>query len=110
MLCLASASARAEEKQIRTLGVLLFPGFEMLDACGPMEIWGQLPDRIKLVTVARQRGEVASVQGPRLVADHGFEDCPPLDLLMVPGGIGVLKAMKDPETIAWIKARSATAE
>src|SRR5262245_54208792 len=60
----------------RTLGVLLFPGFELLDAYGPLEMWGNLKGQVRVVTVARQKGEVASAQGPKTVAEHGFDDCP----------------------------------
>lgn len=72
----------------RTLGVLLFPGFEMLDAAGPMELWGNMEKVIHLVTVAKQAGEVKSAQGVRLIADHNFADCPKLDFILVPGGVG----------------------
>ena len=61
-----------------TVGVLLFPGFEMLDAYGPMEMWGSLkhaPARfwggeekrvgVRLVTIAATRGEIPSNQGPK---------------------------------------------
>ena len=94
----------------RTLGVLLFPGFEMLDACGPMEIWGNLDSKVKLITVAKSAGPVVTAQGIALVAQTSLTDCPKLDLLLVPGGRGAIKALKDPEIIAWLRERSAQAE
>lgn len=89
---------------------MLFPGFEMLDACGPMEIWGSLKDRITLVTVAKTAGSVGSAQGVDMVARHSFTDCPKLDLLLVPGGSGVKRLLKDEETLAWLRQRSAGCE
>ena len=94
----------------RTLGIVIFPGFQFLDAAGPLEIWGNLRGQVKVVTVASRAGEVASAQGPRLVADHGYADCPKLDLLLVPGGFGVLPLLKDGATLDWLRERSATAE
>lgn len=102
-----------------TLGVLLFPGFEMLDAYGPMEMWGSLkhaPTRfwgdaskrvgINLVTIAATKGPVASNQGPKTLADFGFADAPALDYLLVPGGIGVMPVLQDKATLDWLRAQA----
>ncbi len=94
----------------RTLGIVLFPSFEFLDAAGPIEVWGNLPGRVKLATVARVKGPIESSQGPKLLADYGWDECPELDLLLVPGGFGVREAMKDASLIAWLKNRSSKAE
>ncbi len=110
-----SANALAQEgeassKSERTLGVVIFPGFELLDAYGPLEMWGNLGKGLKVVLVASEPGQVASAQGPKTVAEYGFDDCPKLDLILVPGGIGVLKAAKDEQTLEWLRSRSKEAE
>ena len=109
-LLLIGASAPAADSAKRTLGVLLFPGFEMLDACGPMEMWGNMKGPIHMITVASAKGAVASAQGPQMIAEHGFADCPKLDLLLVPGGFGAFEALKDTTTLDWLRARSAECE
>ena len=99
-----------------TVGVLIFPGFEMLDAYGPMEMWGSLkhaPARfwggeekrvgVKLVTIAATRGEIPSNQGPKTVADYGYADSPKLDYLLVPGGIGAVPLVNDTATLNWLR-------
>ena len=99
-----------------TVGVLIFPGFEMLDAYGPMEMWGSLkhaPARfwggeekrvgVKLVTIAATRGELPSNQGPKTVADYGYADSPRLDYLLVPGGIGAVPLVNDTATLNWLR-------
>ncbi|OAI58027.1 hypothetical protein AYO49_01595 [Verrucomicrobiaceae bacterium SCGC AG-212-N21] len=106
---LRSANA-AEEKPTRTLGVLLFPGFEMLDASGPMEMWGNLGAKVQMITVAAAKGPVVSAQGVKMVADHDFGDCPPLDLVLVPGGMAAFQTMKDESTLQWLRERAAKAE
>lgn len=98
------------ERSSRTLGVLLFPGFELLDAYGPLEMWGNLGKELQVVIVAEQAGPVASAQGPKTLAEFGLEDCPPLDLILVPGGFGVLGAMRKPELLDWLRQRSGQAE
>ena len=53
----------------------------MLDACGPIEIWGLLKDEVRIVTVAAEKGEIATSALVKLVADRSLSDCPPLGLL-----------------------------
>ena len=98
------------------VGVLLFPGFEMLDAYGPMEMWGSLkhaPARfwggeekrvgVRLVTIAATRGEIPSNQGPKTVADYSYADSPKLDYLLVPGGSGAVPLVRDTATLDWLR-------
>jgi transcriptional regulator GlxA family with amidase domain len=94
----------------RTVGVLLFPGFELLDVFGPLEAFGHAADWFRCVTVAEQAGPVTSAQGARAVADHGFDDCPPLDILLVPGGMGTRREVDNAALIDWIAARARRAE
>ena len=99
-----------------TVGVLLCPGFEMLDAYGPMEMWGSLkhaPARfwggeekrvgVRLVTIAETRGEIPSNQGPKTVADYSYADSPKLDYLLVPGGSGAVPLVRDTATLDWLR-------
>ncbi len=99
-----------EREGKRTLGCLLFPGFELLDVFGPLEMFGMLGERFALLLVADTAGPVASAQGPAAIAAHGFDDCPPLDLLLVPGGIGTRRAVDDARLIAWLARTAAAAE
>jgi transcriptional regulator GlxA family with amidase domain len=96
----------------RTLGVLLFPGFELLDVFGPLEVFGNALVRahFDVCTVAHAPGAVASAQTVRALADHGFDDCPPLDLLLVPGGLGTRREVENPRLLEWIARRAAAAE
>lgn len=107
---LHAAEGKKGKHPQRTLGVLLFEGFEMLDAAGPMELWGNMGREINLITVARQAGEVKSAQGVRLVADHGFADCPKLDFILVPGGMSAFQTLKDAATLDFLRTRSKDAE
>lgn len=105
-----------------TLGVLLFPGFEMLDAYGPMEMWGSIrhaPARfwedaskrvdVRLVTVAAVKGAVPSNQGPKTLADYSYADAPELDYLLVPGG-NVAQQLQNPATLGWLQKKAKSAK
>ncbi len=94
----------------RTLGVVLYPGFELLDVYGPVEIFGNLRPNVKVVMVAAAAGPVASAQGPKVVADCGFDDCPELDLVLVPGGRGTLNELKNAKLHEWLRKRAEKAE
>jgi transcriptional regulator GlxA family with amidase domain len=96
----------------KTVGALLFEGFELLDVFGPLEAWGMLAaaGEWKLVTTAATAGPVASAQGPRAVADHSMADCPKLDVILVPGGIGTRREVKNGALLDWLRRRSSEAE
>jgi transcriptional regulator GlxA family with amidase domain len=96
--------------KVRTLGVVLYPQFELLDVYGPVEIFGNLGSRVKVVMVAPAAGPVASAQGPKVVADYGLDDCPNLDLVLVPGGRGTLTQLTNTQLLDWLRQRAARAE
>ena len=73
-------------------------------------MFGNLPGMVEVKMVAQRKGPVASAQGPQVVADYGFDDCPPLDLILVPGGNGTRDEVENPVTLRWLAQRVATAE
>lgn len=95
----------------RTLGAILYEGFELLDLYGPLEMFGSLgPERVRIVTIAQAPGPVASAQGPKTLAECGFDDAPPLDLLLLPGGIGTLPQLANAAMLEFLRARASRAE
>lgn len=94
----------------RTLGALLYPDFELLDLYGPLEMFGTLGPSLRIVTIAERQGPVKSFQGPATVAEHGFGDAPPLDLLLLPGGIGTLAQLANPALLGFLRERAPRAE
>ena len=94
----------------RTLGAVLYPDFELLDYYGPLEMFGSTGHGLKIVTLAEQPGPVRSVQGPSTVAEFGFDTAPPLDLLLLPGGIGTVPQLENAAMLAFLRAQAARAE
>lgn len=94
----------------RTVGAVLFPGFELLDVYGPLEMFGALPDAFRIVTLGRSAGPVASAQGPRGVIDRALEDPGPIDVLLVPGGIGTRAAAADHALLAFLRGMQPSVE
>lgn len=90
------------------VGILLFPGFEVLDACGPFEVFASVRDEhgrpvFETVTIAENQEPVRSVGGLTLWPDHSFTNCPRLRVLVVPGGAGRKDAMHRKCLLAWIR-------
>jgi transcriptional regulator GlxA family with amidase domain len=106
----AAKKAVEDPNKVRTLGIVLYPKFELLDVYGPAEIFGALGPKVKVVMVAAAAGPVASAQGPKVVADYGFDDCPNLDLVLVPGGFGTVTELKNDKLHEWLRQRAAKAE
>jgi cyclohexyl-isocyanide hydratase len=52
---------------------------------------------------------VVSDRGLRLTPTVGFEDCPDLDVLLVPGGFGVQAQLLDDETLSFLAEQGAQA-
>ncbi len=98
------------DEPAKRLGVVLFPEFELLDVFGPLEMFGNLLGMVEVTMVAHRRGPVVSAQGPSVVAAHGFDDCPHLDLILVPGGLGTRTEVDNPVMLDWLRQRVAAAE
>lgn len=71
----------------KIVGVVLYPGFEVLDVFGPVEMWAYVPD-FQVIMISQNGGAVKSAQGVSAVADYSFANAPQLDIMMVPGGTG----------------------
>lgn len=99
----------SEKRAGRVLGAVLYENFELLDLYGPLEMFGSVRPELSIVTVAETPGPVASAQGPRSVADHGYDNCPHLDLILVPGGIGTVTELDSP-LISFLRDRAPAAE
>ncbi|MCQ4206399.1 DJ-1/PfpI family protein [Streptomyces longispororuber] len=89
------------------IAVVLFDRFTALDAVGPYETLGRLPDA-DLVFVAEERGPVRSDTGRlALVADRSFAEVPHPDIVIVPGGPGQTPQMENEALLAWLREADA---
>ncbi|KVV28698.1 dimethylglycine dehydrogenase [Burkholderia ubonensis] len=90
------------------IGFLVFPGVQQLDLTGPHDVLASLPDAAAHL-VWKTREPVASSSGLALTPGHTFADCPPLDVICIPGGTGITDLLSDRETIDFVRERSAAA-
>jgi transcriptional regulator GlxA family with amidase domain len=84
------------------IGVVLFPGFELLDVFGPLEMFGVLRDEFDIVLIGPAVGPVASAQGPSVLAEVTYADASITDIVLVPGGIGTRRLVEDSTFLEWL--------
>ena len=93
-------------------GFLLFPDAEELDWVGPWEVitaWSQKADGPeRCLTVSQRGGEVRCAKGLRVLADYGFETCPPLDYLLIPGGMGTRREVSNQALLDFVRRQAAS--
>lgn len=92
------------------LGVVLYGNFELLDAYGPLEMFGCLGKDMEIVVIAEQKGPVRSSAGPETLATFDFTDAPALDLLLLPGGIGTVPALENAALLDFLRTRCPATE
>jgi transcriptional regulator GlxA family with amidase domain len=92
------------------LGGIFYENFELLDIYGPLEMFGWVRPELEIVTVAEAAGPVASGQGPTVLADYGFDDCPPLDLVLLPGGLGTFTELANERLLAFLRRVASEAQ
>jgi len=99
-----------------TVGILIFDDVEVLDFCGPFEVFSVArepsPDGgrreeplFRALTIAEKPGIVRCVGGLLVQPNHTIADHPPLDVLVVPGGRGTRRERTNPAVLEWIKAQ-----
>lgn len=94
----------------RRVGVVLFDRFELLDVFGPLELFGVLTDRFELTMIGPEAGPVRSAQGPEVVAVDNYSNARPLDVVLVPGGIGTRSLVEDRDFLSWLAGRAQATE
>ncbi len=95
----------------RTAGILIFDDVEVLDFCGPFEVFsvarpaGKNDDEFRLfnvVTIAEEH-KIITCRGGLLVQPHyTFADHPSLDILVIPGGQGTRRERHNQALLDWI--------
>jgi transcriptional regulator GlxA family with amidase domain len=104
----------------KRVGIVLFDDIEVLDFCGPFEVFNVVrlneekrreePSPFEVCLVAEYSGPVTTAGNMQVVPHHTFENCPPLHILVVPGGWGTRKELNNPTMLEWLRARAAQVE
>ncbi len=97
------------ESNHKTIGIILYEGFEVLDVYGPAEMWANVPE-FDVLMIAEEAGPVMSAQGIATIADYSFSNAPALDIVMVPGGIGTRTELLNENFLSYLQRVHAVSE
>lgn len=110
------------EGQLRQVGILIFDGVEVLDFCGPFEVFSvaRRPDEnseeqrlFNVRTIAEERRTVRTTGGllvePHLAINDGDAETH-FDILVVPGGQGTRRERLNAPLLDWIAAQDRQTE
>jgi len=104
----------------KTVGILLFPEVEVLDFCGPFEVFSvtrlnenrrrEEPSPFRVLLIGDTAEPVQAAGGMRVLPECTTTACPALDILLVPGGWGTRDQMNNARLIDWIRQRAKKVE
>jgi len=87
------------------IGILLFPKVTQLDFTGPLQVFSSVPDA-KIHLIWKRIEPVASDSVMMLTPTTTFADCPQLDVICVPGGVGTDDMINDEEMLAFLRKQA----
>ncbi len=104
----------------RRVGIVLFNDIETLDFCGPFEVFSvtrlneekrrEEPSPFEVFLVAETLSCITTTGGMKVTPHYSFENCPRLDILVVPGGWGTRRELNNPVMLEWLRSRAAEVE
>jgi transcriptional regulator GlxA family with amidase domain len=104
----------------KRIGIVLFHDVEVLDFCGPFEVFAatrlneakrqEEPSPFDIELVAENPGPITTSGGMVVLPTCTLENCPPLDILVVPGGWGTRQELHNQVLLDWLRARATQVE
>jgi transcriptional regulator GlxA family with amidase domain len=99
----------------KTIAVLAFPEFQLLDVAGPLQVFSTANEHMqklyqtspyKLVVVAPGGMAVRATAGVEMATKPLPKEKSPIDTLIIAGGQGVMAAATDNQLVAWVAGRA----
>lgn len=104
----------------KRIGIIVFDDIEVLDFCGPFEVFSatrlneerrrEEPSPFEVILVAQFDRPVITTGGMKIFPNATFDNCPPLDILVVPGGWGTRSEMINDVVLSFVVDRAAQVE
>jgi transcriptional regulator GlxA family with amidase domain len=100
----------------KPVGILIFPDVEVLDFAGPFEVFSATrlneerrqsdSSPFHVFLVAETAAPIVTTGGMRVLPQFTLENCPPLEVLVVPGGWGTRAQANNTQLLQWIRDRA----
>ncbi|MBD2076927.1 DJ-1/PfpI family protein [Phormidium sp. FACHB-592] len=95
--------------QKHIIGMVFYPGMTALDMVGPHQVFSALPG-VQIYRLWKTSDPIKTDDGMVILPDTTFENCPPLDVICVGGGLGQAAVVDDPETLDFFRKQGSTAK
>lgn len=100
---------------MRKVAILIFDEVEVLDFCGPFEVFAVTGARSEakpfdVFTVAENSTPVTARNGLSVNPNFSFADCPQANILVIPGGYGTRALLNNQIVLGWINEQAVNAE
>jgi transcriptional regulator GlxA family with amidase domain len=99
-----------------TVGILIYDGVQVLDFAGPFDVFSTTrfedkpalsdPSPFDVLLISEYPRPVTALGGMKVIPHHSFQDCPPLDILVVAGGLGERREHGNHVLLHFIRARA----
>ena len=106
--------------ETKHVGIVVFDDVEVLDFCGPFEVFSvtrleetsrrQSTSPFRVSLIAQEQGVITATGGLRTLADFSFGNCPKLDILLVPGGWGTRTEINNSILGEWLRVKASEVE
>lgn len=104
----------------KRLGIVVFDDIEVLDFCGPFEVFSvtRLNEELRreqvspfeIALIAQHEKTIVTTGGMKVIPDVTFSNAPALDILVVPGGWGTRREMHNEVMLDFVRQQAATVE
>ena len=99
----------------KRVGIFIFDDVEILDFSGPYEVFSstrltknltaniyKTPCPFRVFTFSEKKKYITTSGGLCVKSEYTFNTCPPLDIMIIPGGIGTRKLLQNKKVLNWI--------
>jgi cyclohexyl-isocyanide hydratase len=91
------------------IGLVFYPGMTALDIVGPQQVFSALPG-VELHRIWKTLDPVKTDDGMVVLPDTTFENCPPLDVICIGGGLEQGAVANDPDVLEFLRRQGSTAK
>lgn len=102
----------AQSAAIKTIGLFAYDDMQALDLTGPLDVFGAAnaladgPPPYRLCIIGLETRAVRAENSLTILPARGLDDAPPLDTLLIPGGVGSRVVNSDPRLLRWLRERA----
>jgi transcriptional regulator GlxA family with amidase domain len=100
---------------MKKIGIFLFDDVELLDFAGPYEVFTAVNEvqkemLCKVYSISETGKTIKTINGLQVLSDFSIHNCPPPDILIIPGGNGTRELLSNVSLMHWLKESAEKSE